>query len=358
MHLSIAIIAVLLSILLIVAVHEAGHAIVARCFGVRIRRIAVGVGKPSWRWRDQQDREWIVGLWPIGGYVHFFNTRVASVAPQQQSHCFDKKPIGTRILILVAGAAANVLLAWFALTGYYLVGHQQSTPIIATVTPASIAAQAQLKPGDEFISIAGHPSPSWQSVSMQLFLQLGKAQTQVIVKNTAGINRKTTLHLSHWQDQHQASLLENLGLMPDSNPNHLRQIAGEPLFQAVYHATTKGIILGYFYLMVLKQVLSGTVPFLLLLGPLGLLMTMVDSFLQGVAVFLYFLANLNLAVAIVNLLPLPGLDGGAIVYACIEKIRGKPLSIALEVLLHRLAMIALCVLFIQLIMNDVQRYFT
>jgi len=110
--------------------------------------------------------------------------------------------------------------------------------------------------------------------------------------------------------------------------------------------------------MVLKQVLSGTVPFLLLLGPLGLLMTMVHSFLQGLAVFLYFIANLNLAVAIVNLLPLPGLDGGAIVYTCIEKIRGKPISVALEVLLHRLAMIALCVLFIQLIMNDVQRYVT
>ena len=82
---------------------------------------------------------------------------------------------------------------------------------------------------------------------------------------------------------------------------------------------------------------------------------MVASFLQGLVVFLYFISSLSFAVALINLFPIPGLDGGSIMYALIEKIRGKPVSVGMEVLLHRLIFIVFCLVLVQLLLNDLQR---
>ncbi len=128
-------------------------------------------------------------------------------------------------------------------------------------------------------------------------------------------------------------------------------------FQACQNAFLQIMGLLYFFLVMLKQLFTGHIPFAALLGPLGLFTAMVNSFLQGLAVFLYFIASLSLSVALVNLFPIPGLDGGSIVYALVEKVRGKPASIAMEILLHRLMFIAFSLVLVQLILNDMQRYF-
>lgn len=107
--------------------------------------------------------------------------------------------------------------------------------------------------------------------------------------------------------------------------------------------------------MVLKQLFSGLIPFSALLGPIGIFAASVASLTQGVVVFMFFIATLSLAVAVINLFPIPGLDGGSIVYALIEKIRGKPVSVAMELLLHRLVFIVFCVVLVHLLMNDLQR---
>lgn len=107
--------------------------------------------------------------------------------------------------------------------------------------------------------------------------------------------------------------------------------------------------------MILKQLLTGVIPFSVLLGPLGIFAASVASFTQGVAVFLFFIATLSFAVAVINLFPIPGLDGGSIVYALIEKVRGKAVSVPMELLLHRLVFIIFCVLLVHLLMNDLQR---
>jgi regulator of sigma E protease len=111
-----------------------------------------------------------------------------------------------------------------------------------------------------------------------------------------------------------------------------------------------------FFLVMMKQLVLGHIPFIALLGPVGLFAEIIQSFHQGLVVFAFFIAQLSLAVGLVNLLPIPGLDGGSIAYAMLEKIRKKPISIALEVLLYRLALIVACVALVQLVMNDLTRY--
>ncbi len=358
MHLILAIIAIPLSLLLVIGIHELGHALAAHWFKISIKSIAIGFGRPLCRWQDHSGREWIWGLWPLGGYVHLLNTRITPVARKDLPLCFDKKPIWIRIIVLVSGAGANILMAWVALTTVFLLGYPQTEPVIASVQAHSIAAQAHVQPGDKWIAIAHHPTPSWQVVGMQLLANLGHAHIAVTVCGTTGQYRHLSLDLTHWQSSGQSrSLLSSIGIEPDNSAEYQRNIPGIPLVSAIQQTWVALAELIRFYMITIKQLITGKILFLFLLGPVSILMTMIDSFLQGLVVFLLFISHLSLAVALVNLLPVPTLDGGSIVYALLEKVRGKPISIALELLLHRLIFIALSVLFINLVLNDLQRYF-
>jgi regulator of sigma E protease len=353
-----AVFAIIVSLLLVVGVHELGHAIVARCCGVTIQGIAIGFGKPLMHWHDRKGREWLWGLWPIGGYVDLLNSRIHPVLPSQKNYCFDKKPVWRRILILLAGSGANFLAAWLVLTLYFLIGYQQTSPVIAAVRPNSIVATAHLAPGDKFIKIAHQPTKSWQAVGMQLVMNLGKNHVPVTVKKTNGVLHQTHLDLKGWNDRyHTYSLLAQIGLIPDNAKSHKHSIRGLSLVPAMQQAWKTTLGLAHFYLVLLKQILTKTIPFFLLLGPIGIFSNIIDSFVHGFAVFLFFIAQFNLVVAVFNLLPIPTLDGGSIVYAIVEQIRGKPMSVALEVLIYRLMLIGFVIVLVQLILNDVQRYF-
>lgn len=351
-----AIVAIVLTLLLVVGIHEAGHALAARYFGVKIKKISIGFGRPLLRWQTSSGCEWIWAIWPLGGYVQLENTRISSVEPAQYSTCFDKKPIWQRILILLAGVVANLITAWCALVLVFIIGLSYRVPQIALVAPDSIAAQAGVAVGDQFTSIAGHPTPTWNDVGMQLVIGWGKKEVPVTLSRNDGKEFKTIILNLSQVPMHglKSNLLGRLGMEPDlSAPHRLLQAAS--IVDAMQQANmTIGNML-YFFLIIFKQLFSGVIPFSMLLGPLSVFAASVASLTQGIVVFLFFIASLSLAVALVNLFPIPGLDGGSIVYALIEKVRGKSVSVAMELLLHRLVFIIFCMVLVHLLMNDLQR---
>jgi regulator of sigma E protease len=356
MPLGLAIIIIIATILALIAAHEAGHAIIARCCGVRISHIIVGVGRPLLQWKHPNRPTWTLALWPLGGSVELCNTRIRTVAPKEYSYCFDMKPVWMRIMILLAGAGANLSIAWIALVFYFLLGYLQHSPIIQSITTPSIAATAHIQTGDIIVSFADKPVASWQAVSMQLIMHLGDKHVPIGIQHHEGSQDRTYLDLSSIAKT-KGSLLNKLGLQPNFSEQHPQVVAGLPWLEAVQQASnTLGTLL-YMYCIILKQLLVGNISFFYLLGPIGFFFTMMNSIMQGVAIYLYGIANLSIAMALTNLLPIPGLDGGLIIYTLIEKARAKPMSIALERLLYRLAMTVLCVLFAQLFANDLQRYF-
>lgn len=358
MHWILAVLAIMVCLILVVGVHELGHAIVARWCGVTIQSIAIGFGKTLFRWYDRQGREWIWALWPFGGSVDLLNSRIHLVTPQQKRYCFDKKPIWQRILILLAGSGTNFLVAWLLLVCFFLIGYQQTPPIIAAVRPNSLAATAHINPTETFVSIAHQPTPSWQAVGMRLAMNLGKEQVPITMQRANGTLHQTHMDLDKWDKKyHTYSLLAQIGVIPDNAPYHSQNVNGLSLLPALGKAWTTAITYAQFYLVLLKQILTKTIPFFLLLGPIGIFTNIIDSFVHGLAVFLFFIAQFNLVVGVFNLLPVPTLDGGSIIYAIIEKIRGKPMSVALEVLIYRLILIGFVVILVQLILNDVERYF-
>ncbi len=352
-----ALLAIVLTLILVVGLHEVGHALAAKLFGVKIQRIAIGFGKPLFTYKDKAGREWVWALWPLGGYVHLLNSRIAPVPDQDYSACFDKKPIWIRCVILVSGACANLLIAWLALTLMFMLGYQQQSPLIQEVIPQSIASLAGLQANDRITAIAGWKTNSWQEVGMSLIMGLGKANVAAEVSDKEGAIRKVTLNLGHLHYKKQdRSLLTALGIKAAPVKLHTQSIAGQSFWASAHQAIAQILRLFTFFMVALKQLITGVIPFAILLGPLGLFAGSIHSFAQGIAAFLSFIASLSLAVGLVNLFPLPGLDGGSIIYALVEKLRGKPVSVAFEVLLYRLAAIACVVLLFQLLLNDLQRF--
>ncbi|MFA5960630.1 MAG: M50 family metallopeptidase [Tatlockia sp.] len=353
-----ALIAIVLTLILVVGIHEAGHALAALWFGVKIKRVAIGFGKPLVKLHDASNREWVWGLWPLGGYVQLLNSRIEPVSPEDLPACFDKKAVWVRLVILCSGALANALLAYFALTLFYMTGFKHQLPLIKAVSPQSIAASAGLKAKDRILAINNSPIPSWQESGVVLLMSLGKAEVPLQVQDAEGTIRQLNLPLSQWHYKNtDKSLLQALGIEPVPAAQSTVVVKGESFVKASNRAFFKGLQLLYFFMVMIKLLFTGLIPFALLLGPLAFLAASVGSFLQGFVVFMYFIASVSLAVAFTNLLPLPGLDGGSIVFALVEKLRGKPVSIALELLLYRLAFIVFIVLTIQLVMHDLTRYF-
>ena len=357
MHWLLAVLAVILSLILVVGVHELGHAVAARYCGIMIRKISIGFGKPLVRWQDRQGRKWIWSMWPLGGYVELLDSRVHVVTAAYHSKCFNKKSFLSRIFILLAGIAANLVTAWLALIFYFLLGHVQTTPTIAAIRPNSTAANSHIGAGDKIIRVGKNLTPSWQEVGMQLIIHFGQKKVPITVKTPTGQTHQTHLDLKHWDTHyHTHSMLSQIGFIPDYAKYQQHFVPGLRLIPAMYKAwQTMGSFL-HFYWVVLQKIFSHTIPFFLLLGPLGILTSIIDSFAHGLAVFLFFIAQFNLVVALFNILPIPSLDGGAILFTFIEKIRGKPLSLAAELLIHRLVLIAFVLVLVQLVLNDVKYY--
>lgn len=352
-----ALLALILTLILVVGIHEIGHAIMAQLFKVKIKRIAIGFGKPLFAWKDRANHEWVWGLWPLGGYVELLNSRIGAVAEKELNQCFDKKPVWQRCMILLAGPLANLVGACLALTMMYMLGFEQHAPFIQEVKPQSLAAQAGLQANERFITISGQKTNSWQEVGMGLMMAIGKTQVPVLLANKQGDVRKVNLNLEQWRyKKEDQSILTSLGIKAASGALYNLQIAGQSFFEAIHSALEKMGYLLLFFLVTLKLLLTKVLPFSVLLGPLGLFSVSINSFLQGLSAFLYFIASFSLAVGLVNLFPIPGLDGCSIIYALSEKWLGKPVSVAFEILLYRFSVIIFTLLLVQLIINDLQPY--
>lgn len=351
----IALLAAIASLLIVIGVHEAAHALVARWFGVTIKRIAIGFGKPILRWSTPAGMEWALGWCPFGGYVELLNSRIHAVTAQDKPHCFDQRSIAVRGCILLAGILANLIFAWLLLTIIFSVGYLQVSPVIAEVRPHSIAAQAHLLAGDQIIRIANQPTPSWQAVGMQWVRALGNNRVSIEVQDDQGHRSIKMLNL-HQRTALRSSKnwLSSLGIIPNSSSQYRHSIAGLPLEAAMQQAYQACYEQLSFFAIMLKQLITGVLPLTFLLGPLSFFMLMFQSFLQSVTVFLLLLAYWSLAVALINSCPLPSLDGGSLFYLLLEKIRGRPLAIATEILCYRFAIIAFGLILVQLLANDLQ----
>ena len=159
----------------LVAVHEFGHFWVARRCGVKVLRFSIGFGKPLWRRTGRDGTEYVIAAVPLGGYVKMLDEREGPVAEQELSRSFNRKPVTSRMAIVAAGPAANFVLAIAAFYALYMIGVPGLAPVIGEVAPGSVAEAAGLERGQEIVAVDGERTPTRQAVAMQLLKRLGES---------------------------------------------------------------------------------------------------------------------------------------------------------------------------------------
>lgn len=445
--------AFIITILVLVSFHEAGHFTVAKLLGVKVLRFAVGFGKPIYRLHDKSGTEYVIGFIPLGGYVKLLDEREVEVPEKEKHLAFNRQPLWARTLVVLAGPFTNLLFALLAFWLMYMIGIESLRPIIGKVIPHSIAATAGIRPFDQIKQVDGKPTPSLQKVFLAITKRLGETSRLIVVTENPTTKEKTehVLNLKHWSiDSLNPDPLESLGLKPYQPPlpavidevnehspaqqaglkanDKITQINGQPVedwyaFVRFIHLhpgakisvtfTREGIekqtqltidkqvslnfrTTGYigvkpkitqmpesmkllrrypageafkfaaddtweyfaFNFIVLKKLVLGQISLNTLGGPIAIFRTADLALRQGVAVFLGFLALISVMLAFINILPIPGLDGGHLLNYLIEFIIRRPLPLSYEVLSIRIGMILLILLMMVATVNDLLRLFS
>ena len=341
---------------ILVFLHELGHYSFARYFGVKIETFSIGFGPELFGWNDKSGTRWKFSLIPLGGYVKMFGDENAASAPDQgklsamskadRDKTLDGKPIWQRMIVVAAGPAANIivtiLLLWVA---YIFVGETSRQPIIGQVIQESPAAAAGLQPGDEVIEIDGHKIPSFMvakniinaSAEKELSLKInrdGVLQTVLITPEKKIIDGITAIGIT--------------GIVPQNIPHSI-------LSGMTASIKTTYELSGEFFRMLGRLITGGEDASKL--GGMGMIAKMShDSWVGGIFALMGFMALLSLNLGLINLVPIPMLDGGHMLLYLIEAIRGKPLSEKAQDIAFKIGLgIVLC-LMIYGNWNDILRY--
>ncbi len=153
----------------LVVIHELGHYWVARWCGVKVLRFSIGFGKPLHTWVRGTDRtEWVLAAVPLGGYVKMLDEREGTVAADELPRAFNRQNVWKRIAIVVAGPAANLLMAIFLYWILFVHGVPGIRPVVDTPVQASAAASAGFQQGDVIRSVDGAPTLTWQEARWEL----------------------------------------------------------------------------------------------------------------------------------------------------------------------------------------------
>lgn len=361
----IAILGIFLTIFFVVGVHEFGHFIVARLLGVKVLRFSLGFGKALYRWHDKSGTEYVLAPIPLGGYVKMVDENEEEVPKQDLPFAYNRQPTYKKLAIVLAGPFFNFLFAFLIYCSLFLIGFYSIIPVIGKVTPNSIAANAGLSSEQEIVRVNNEPTLSWLSVIIHILSHAGdKDFMEITTKNmTTEKTQNFTLNLAQWKmNDLKPNPLESLGLTPYEPPlsmqtwpkKYLRHNQYD-LKEALIHAKEELANLLYLNIFSIKKLLTGKISFASLGGPISIFQSAGSALNHGLISFVSFLAFLSIAVGFINILPVPGLDGGHILFQTIEVITRRPVSLRYQYFLYRLGFIFLFLLITQAIVNDILR---
>ena len=372
------------TLVVLVAVHEFGHFWVARRCGVKVLRFSIGFGPvlPGCRWHDSKGTEYVIAAIPLGGYIKMLGEldpldetdqtagegagglAPGEPTPEEKALAFNHKPVSQRIAITAAGPIANLLLAVLAYWFVFLAGERGLAPVVGAVEEGSVAAVAGVEPGLEILAIDGRETPTWQAVHFRLLDRIGDTGvlTLSLLDPDSGATRRTEAHLHEWlSDEDEPYLVRGLGIdiwRPEPGqpwPEHmLREYRYGP-GSALVAATRRTGELMMFTLESIKKMLTGLISSKNLSGPITIAQVAVDSAQSGPEAFVTFLALLSVSLGVLNLLPIPVLDGGHLLYYAIECLVGRPIPVRAQMIGYQIGMVIIMGIMFLALYNDVTR---
>jgi regulator of sigma E protease len=344
----------------LVYVHELGHYLLAKRNGVRVEVFSIGFGPEIFGWTNAAGTRWKISALPLGGYVKMFGeadfaqeeeAKAREMTDEERKVSFHHKRLGQRAAIVAAGPIANFLFAIIVLTGLFSVlGNPRALSGVGAVQPESAAAEAGLTAGDLIVRVDGTTVTWFDDLREIVAGKPGQSIRLDVKRGDVETTIAATPRLSERVDESgQKTTVGLLGISPDPNQvSYERQNPVAALGKAVdYTFTLSGRILGY-----LGEVFTGSRGTEELGGPLRIAQISGEMAQGGWANMLSFMAALSINLGLINLFPIPMLDGGHLVYYLAEAIRGRPLGARAQEYGFRFGLILVFMLMIFATWND------
>ncbi len=316
---------------LVVIVHEGGHFCAARWCGVRVTDFSLGFGRELWGRTDKKGTRWKVCALPLGGYVKMLGDEDAAgakssadtVPPDMRPFTFMAQKLWKRAIIIFAGPAMNYVFAVFVLTGVlFFAGTSEWAPIVDKVLDDSAAQEVGLQPGDRIVNINGQDIKTFPEVQRIVRVtEFGKS-LQIRFERNGQLMEVTAM--PHYMDGYDYPMLGYSVRREFSEPQDVG------LIEAFQRSVKDVCMMTTDSLTYLWQVLTQHRPAKEMRGPLGIAEASGDAMRGGFLSLIVFIANISVAIGLMNLLPIPLLDGGHLTLYAIEAVCRRPLTEKLQ----------------------------
>ncbi|MCB1446690.1 MAG: RIP metalloprotease RseP [Rhizobiaceae bacterium] len=358
--------AFLLVISLIVFIHEMGHYLVGRWSGIGIVAFSFGFGPEIWGFTDRHGTRWKISAIPLGGYVRFYGDADAAstpdfdaledLTPEERARTFTGAALWKRALTVAAGPIANFLLAIVILAGIFGVyGKYIADPVVAQVSEGSAAEAAGIVPGDLLLRIDGNPIATFDDVQRYVSIRPGVPMTLTVRRGGEEVNIPMTPKLTEIKDRFGNKIeLGIIGIMTDRSSGNLRVVhftPGEAVVEAVRE--TGHIVTGTF--RYIGNILAGRMKADQLGGPIAVAQAAGQVATLGIVALLHLAAVLSVSIGLLNLMPVPVLDGGHLMFYAVEALRGKPVGETAQGIAFRVGMFLVLSLMVFVTWNDITR---
>jgi regulator of sigma E protease len=366
--------AFLFALTLLIAVHEYGHYRMAVAWGVPVLVFSIGFGKTLYRWRPQnqkpgQNTEFRIGALPLGGFVQMLDSREGDVPAAQLASAFDRQSVKARACIVAAGPLANLLLAVVLFSALAWWGHPKILPVIGRVEVGAPADVAGLQSGDRVLRVGSQEVRDAQHLRA---LIRGDFDPQDEGKESEEGSGQDAIWEVDRQGQRLSLAVKPVLMALPGQPEasavkRIGAVVGVPSdTEWVQASFWEGWAIGFGQVVqitqmtgrVIGQMLIGEASSKHLSGPLTIAEQAGQSAQRGWPSYVSFLALISVSLGLLNLLPLPMLDGGHLMYYLWESLTGKPVSVAWQRGLQKVGLALLIGVMSLAFFNDLTRLFT
>jgi regulator of sigma E protease len=316
---------------ILITIHEFGHYLAGRAFGVRAETFSMGFGRELLGWTDRRGTRWRLSALPFGGYVKFAGDMNAAgqaadleqYPPEMRASLFHAKPLWQRALIVAAGPATNFLFAILVFFVFFLsVGRAYTPPVIAEVAPNSAAAMAGLQPGDRIVRLGSATVTRFEDIERAMALSTGEPMPAVVERAGVRLTLEVDPQMVERRDEYgQPYRIAQLGVVRGG-----REYARMGPVAAAAAAVDETWTITKLIPKVIGQILTGERSARELGGPLKIGQMSGQRAALGLPELVAFMALVSINLGFMNLLPIPVLDGGHLALYALEAVRRRPLG--------------------------------
>lgn len=349
---------------LLVFVHEMGHYLVGRWCGIRSTAFSIGFGPELIGFTDSRGTRWKISAVPLGGYVKFFgdedvaskpdNDSLAGLTLEERSQTLGGAKLWKRAATVAAGPIANFLLAILIFAALFAIyGRMISDPIVSEVRENSAAQVAGVLPGDRLVAIDGENVRTFEDVRRYVAVRPATPITVTVERNGQQLDLGMVPTRTETTDQFGNKMeLGIIGIVTDQTRGNFRHISfspGEALVEGVRE--TGHVVTGTF--AYIGNLVTGRMNADQLGGPVRVAQASGQMASLGFAAVIQLAALLSVSIGLLNLMPVPVLDGGHLVFYAIEAVRGKPLGSGAQEVAFRIGLAMIFSLMVFATWNDI-----